>query len=138
MHATAQSLTTTAEESSRRANAVASASEETATNVQTVASATEQLASSSQEIGRQVAQSAAHRRPGRRPGAAQQRDRREAGRRGTEDREVVGLIQSIASQTNLLALNATIEAARAGRGRKGLCRRRVGGEVTCRPDGASD
>ncbi len=57
MQSSAQTLTATAEESTRQASAVAVASEQASANVQTVASATEELSSSIAEISRQVAQS---------------------------------------------------------------------------------
>ena len=120
MHATAESMAATAEETSRQATAVASSSDEATANVQTVAAATEELHSSISEISRQVAQSAeianiavieADRTNDTVLGLAQT-----AHKIG----EVVTLIQNIASQTNLLALNATIEAARAGDAGKGF------------------
>ncbi len=58
MRASAQSLSSTAEETSRQSTAVAAASEEASTNVQTVAAASEELSSSISEISRQVTQSA--------------------------------------------------------------------------------
>ena len=58
MHATAGSMSATAEETGRQATAVASASDQASSNVQTVAAATEQLHASTNEISRQVTQSA--------------------------------------------------------------------------------
>jgi methyl-accepting chemotaxis protein len=120
MHATASSMSATAEQTTQQASVVASAAEEASANVQTVASASEELASSIQEISRQVNQSAQVA-----ANAAQQSAHtndlmlglaQSAQRIG----EVVSLINNIASQTNLLALNATIEAARAGEAGKGF------------------
>ena len=120
MRATAEAMSSTAEETSRQATAVATACEEASANVQTVAAATEELSSSIGEIGRQVTSSA------RIAGDAVT----EAGRTNEKIHslteaaqrigEVVNLIHNIATQTNLLALNATIEAARAGEHGKGF------------------
>jgi methyl-accepting chemotaxis protein len=120
MQATASSMTTTAEETSRQSTVVASASEEASMNVQTVPAATEELSASVSEISRQVTQSAQI--AGK---AVSDADRTNAQIKGLADAaqkigEVVSLINDIASQTNLLALNATIEAARAGEMGKGF------------------
>ena len=120
LRATAETMTATAEETSRQSVAVAGTSEETSTNVQTAASATEEMASSIAEIGRQVGQSTAIAEQ-----AVQEASRTNATVRGLAQSaqkigQVIQLIQDIASQTNLLALNATIEAARAGEAGKGF------------------
>jgi methyl-accepting chemotaxis protein len=120
MHATAGSMTATAEETSRQATAVANASTEASANVQTVAVATEELHASISEISRQVAQASETANL-----AVAETERTNATVEGLSDAaqkigDVVSLIQNIASQTNLLALNATIEAARAGESGKGF------------------
>jgi methyl-accepting chemotaxis protein len=120
MHATAGSMTATAEETSRQATAVANASTEASANVQTVAVATEELHASISEISRQVAQASETANL-----AVAETERTNATVEGLSDAaqkigDVVALIQNIASQTNLLALNATIEAARAGESGKGF------------------
>jgi methyl-accepting chemotaxis protein len=120
MHATAGSMTATAEETSRQATAVANASTEASSNVQTVAVATEELHASISEISRQVAQASETANL-----AVAETERTNATVEGLAEAaqkigEVVSLIQNIASQTNLLALNATIEAARAGESGKGF------------------
>ena len=120
MAATSESMSATAEETSRQANAVAAASSQASSNVETVAVSTEELSGSVGEIGRQVAQSATI--AGR---AVEEANRTDATIRGLSQAaekigNVVQLIQDIASQTNLLALNATIEAARAGDAGKGF------------------
>ncbi len=127
LHATAQSMSATAEETTRQASAVAATAGETSNNVQTVAAATEELHSSISEISRQVSQSA-----GIAGQAVSEADRTNSTIEGLADTahrigEVVQMIQDIASQTNLLALNATIEAARAGEAGKGFAV--VAGEV---------
>ena len=120
LQSTAQSMSNTAEQTTRRATAVAAASEQASSNVQTVASASEELSSSISEISRQVAESA------KIAGQAVE----DAGHTNTQVQalaeaaqkigDVVKLINDIAGQTNLLALNATIEAARAGEAGKGF------------------
>ena len=120
MHATAGSMSATAEETSRQATAVATASEQASANVQTVAAATEELHASRQRdfpSGDAVGEFART--------AVVEADRTNATIQGLAETaqkigEVVSLIQNIASQTNLLALNATIEAARAGEAGRGL------------------
>jgi methyl-accepting chemotaxis protein len=127
LQSTANSMSTTAEETSRQATSVAATAGETSHNVQTVAAATEELHSSISEISRQVAQSA-----GIAGQAVEEADRTNVTIQGLAETaqrigEVVQMIQDIASQTNLLALNATIEAARAGDAGKGFAV--VAGEV---------
>ncbi len=120
MQASAQSMSVTAEETTKQAGAVAAASDESSANVQTVASAAEELSASIAEISRQVAHSSqiaatAVREAGRANEMVQ-------GLLGASQKigEIVALINQIADQTNLLALNATIEAARAGEAGKGF------------------
>ncbi|TAL00051.1 MAG: HAMP domain-containing protein [Rhodospirillaceae bacterium] len=120
MQTAAQSLSATAEETTRQSTTVAAASDQASANVQTVASATEELSSSIGEIGRQVEQSTRIARQAveqaRDTGVTVDALAQAAQRIG----DVVKLIQDVASQTNLLALNATIEAARAGDAGKGF------------------
>ncbi|WP_417432777.1 methyl-accepting chemotaxis protein [Kiloniella sp.] len=120
MEASAQLLSTTAENTSQQATSVAAASDEAASNVQTVAAAAEELSASEREINRQVGRSSEVV-----AGAVKKAD----GAHDTvgtlvnsvdEIGKVIELITGIAEQTNLLALNATIEAARAGEAGKGF------------------
>ncbi len=120
LQATAETMTITAGESSRRATAVAAASEQATTNVQTVAAAAEELSKSIIEISRQVDGSTTV--AGKAVEEAKRTDSRVHALSEAAQKigEVVQLINDIASQTNLLALNATIEAARAGEAGKGF------------------
>ncbi len=120
MQATAQQMSSTAEESSRQSANVASASDQASANVQTVAATAEELSVSTTEIGRRVTQSAKIA-----ANAVAETEATNDTVRGLADMavrigEVVELINDIAGQTNLLALNATIEAARAGEAGKGF------------------
>ena len=120
MSATAESLTSIAEKTSRQSVAVAAASEQASTNVQTVAGAAEQLSGSVVEISRRVASASAIAAT-----AVAESARSNALVNGLADAAqrvgaVTSLIREIAAQTNLLALNATIEAARAGDAGKGF------------------
>ena len=120
LQATAQTMTTTANETADQSNTVAAAAGEAAGNVNTVAAAAEELGASVSEIGRQVGGSAdlAQAAVAEAEATARHVDAlsQAAGRIGN----VVSLIASIAGQTNLLALNATIEAARAGEAGRGF------------------
>ncbi|MDR3448396.1 MAG: HAMP domain-containing methyl-accepting chemotaxis protein [Alphaproteobacteria bacterium] len=120
MQATAQSLKTTAEETSQQSVAASSASEETSVSVQTVAATAEQLTASIAEISNQVTQSTAITTKVAEDGEAANATMQILSTTAQKIGEVVQLIQSIAGQTNLLALNATIEAARAGDAGKGF------------------
>lgn len=120
LQATAQAMSTTAEEGQRQSSTVAAASEEASANVQTVASAGEELTSSISEISRQVSESA--RISAEASDHAQKTNVQIQGLAEAAQSigDVINLINDIASQTNLLALNATIEAARAGEAGKGF------------------
>ena len=120
LQATSKSMSSMADDASKKSVSVAAASEQASTNVQTVAAAAEELSSSIAEISRQVAEST------RVAGEAvtQVEDTngqvRSLAAAAEKIGDVVKLINDIASQTNLLALNATIEAARAGEAGKGF------------------
>jgi methyl-accepting chemotaxis protein len=120
MQATAQVLSSNADQTSSQSAEVTSASEVATSNVQTVAAATEELSSSVQEISRQVAKSTEIAKDAVRDAELTNEKIQGLAEASTKIGEVVGLINDIASQTNLLALNATIEAARAGEAGKGF------------------
>ena len=120
LQATAQSMSATAEETTRQARTVEGAASQASGSVQTVAAAAEELAASVQEISKQMSLSTTI--AGQ---AVEKADSTNRTVRGLADAaqkigEVVSLIHNIARQTNLLALNATIEAARAGEAGKGF------------------
>jgi methyl-accepting chemotaxis protein len=120
LEATSQSMTATAELSSRQASAVASAIEETAVNMRVVAASADQLSASGQQISARVSESV--RISENASSVAGHTTQLVNGLSEAVGKigEVVNLITDIASQTNLLALNATIEAARAGDAGKGF------------------
>jgi methyl-accepting chemotaxis protein len=120
LQSTSESMSATAEETSRQSTAVAAASEQATRNVQTVATAAEELSASITEISRQVNTSSDI--AGRAVDQAERTNKQVEGLAEAAQKigEVVNLIQDIAEQTNLLALNATIEAARAGEAGKGF------------------
>jgi methyl-accepting chemotaxis protein len=120
MQASAQSMSATAEETTKQAGAVAAASEEGAANVQTVASATEELSTSISEISRQVSHSSQIAANAVTQAAKANEMVQGLLNASQKIGEIVALINEIADQTNLLALNATIEAARAGEAGKGF------------------
>jgi methyl-accepting chemotaxis protein len=120
MEATAQSMTSLADQTNNRTVTVSSAAQQTSANVQTVASATEELAASIREIASQVTQSS---RIAERAVADTRRTNETVQTLATSAEKistVIQLINNIAGQTNLLALNATIEAARAGEAGRGF------------------
>ena len=120
LQASAQSLSVSAEQTSKQSNAVAAAAQEASANVQTVSSASEELSSSINEISSQINRSSqvANRAviDARAAGVSVATLVTAAQKIG----DVTQLISNIAEQTNLLALNATIEAARAGEAGKGF------------------
>ena len=127
METSAESLASTAEQTSDRSQTVTNAAEQASANVQTVASAAEELSAAISEISRQVAQSTSI--AGEAVVEIDTTNQKVQGLADAANRigEVVALITDIADQTNLLALNATIEAARAGEAGKGFAV--VAGEV---------
>jgi methyl-accepting chemotaxis protein len=120
LQATAESMSSIAEESARQAMAAAAASDQAASNVQTVATAAEELSASILEISRQVQHSTAISSEAAEEAQATTDVVRGLAAAASAIGEVVALITDIAEQTNLLALNATIEAARAGDAGKGF------------------
>lgn len=120
LEVSAQSLSGTAAESTRRADQVARVTDVSATNVQTVACASEQMAASASEIAGQVSQATGIARLADERARDADRTVRDLANSAARIGEVVSLITEIASQTNLLALNATIEAARAGEAGRGF------------------
>jgi len=120
MQATAQSMSSIADQTREQATIATSASTETSANVQTVASAAEELSASIREIARQVEQSAGISQQAVGQAGETQETVVQLSRAADRIGEVVSLISDIAEQTNLLALNATIEAARAGEAGKGF------------------
>jgi methyl-accepting chemotaxis protein len=120
MQRTAQALLETAEQTARQTQAAAQASEQTSSNVQTVAAASEELSTSISEINQQITKSASISQQASSEAAQTNTLMEGLNAAAVKIGDVVKLINDIAGQTNLLALNATIEAARAGEAGKGF------------------
>ncbi|MGU3494751.1 methyl-accepting chemotaxis protein [Xanthobacteraceae bacterium A53D] len=118
--AAARNLSSTAEETSRQAQAVGHAAQEASANVESVAASTEEMSASIREIGLQVSNAARVATSAADETSRTQSQIIELSNSAAKIGEVVDLITNIAGQTNLLALNATIEAARAGEMGKGF------------------
>ena len=123
----AQVLSTNADITRKRSQAVQEQAEEVRRNVDSVAAATHELAAAETEISRQVANTAKISRS-----AEQQAEHTRAtvanlSRSADRIGEIVQIITEVAGKTNMLALNATIEATRAGDAGKGFAV--VAGEV---------
>lgn len=120
MSAAAQTLSASAEETTRQASAVNEAAGSASGNVQTVAAATEEMSAAVMEISGQVRQTTSASKDAATIAQNSQAEIRALATAAAGIGEVVSLISNIASQTNLLALNATIESARAGDAGKGF------------------
>jgi methyl-accepting chemotaxis protein len=120
LQASAESLSTTAQETSSQATTVASASTQVSANIQTVSAAAEELATSVQEIRRQIGDATSMTSAAVTEASRTDSQVQALATAAQKINDVVELINNIASQTNLLALNATIEAARAGDAGKGF------------------
>lgn len=120
MRSTAQSLSTTAEETSQQSNAATATSENASNRVAAVASAADQLSASigGVELQAQGSQKMAQQAVEQAGNTAE--TARELEIAISKINDFMGLIKTIAGQTNLLALNATIEAARAGEAGRGF------------------
>jgi methyl-accepting chemotaxis protein len=105
MQATAESMSSTADQTNQQASAVSVAAEQASANVQTMAGATEETASSAGEIARQMTRSTSI--AARAVEAARNTDRQVQGLADTAQKieAVVAIINGIASQTNLLTIN---------------------------------
>ena len=113
-------LSSSADDTSRQAGVAAAAAEQAGKNVQTVATGTEEMSVTIKEIAKSAAEAA---RVATAAVSKAQRTNDLVGKLGDSSAEignVLKVITSIAEQTNLLALNATIEAARAGEAGKGF------------------
>jgi methyl-accepting chemotaxis protein len=120
LEGSAQTMSATAEETSRQSSAARNASQQTSANVQTVSSAATELSASVAEVNRQVTHSSQMTTRAATDAENTNRTVEALAAAASKISDVVNLISDIAAQTNLLALNATIEAARAGNAGKGF------------------
>lgn len=130
----AENMTSGAEQSASKANAVAAATEEmsanmgtvtmaseqAAQNVNIVANAMEEMTSAVQEIAGNTAKASKMTRDAVNYAKGSSEKVNLLGLAAKEISKVTEVITEISEQTNLLALNATIEAARAGDAGKGF------------------
>ncbi len=120
METAAQTMSETAEDTTRKSSTVASTAEQANSSLQMVASAAEELSASVREIAEQTNTSSTSAKDAVQRTEKASGDIRELVDAAQRIGDVVNLINDIAEQTNLLALNATIEAARAGEAGKGF------------------
>ncbi len=116
----AEALSANSTQTSTLSVSVAGSAEVATTSVQAVATAAEEMSASVSEIGRQAAASSSKSGSASSEAAETVDKVRELSDAAQRIGDVVSIIQAIAEQTNLLALNATIEAARAGEAGKGF------------------
>lgn len=116
----ANNVATSSEEMSANLNSVAAAMEQSSTNANMVASAAEEMTATINEIAENAerARSVSADAVGQAHSASEKMT--ELGQAADKIGKVTEAITEISEQTNLLALNATIEAARAGEAGKGF------------------
>ncbi len=120
LEASANTMSTAANQAEQQTTSAASAAADTSINVGAVAAATEELSASIQEISRQIANSSGIAMNAVTEASHTDTAMAELAESARRVGDIVALISGIAGQTNLLALNATIEAARAGDAGKGF------------------
>lgn len=120
LEASAESLVTMSNQTSRGAEKVAHSSQEAAANVYTVSSATEEMSASISQVAEMANKSFQAADLAFVETEASVASMNELKLAIGQIAQVTNLISEIAGQTNLLALNATIEAARAGESGKGF------------------
>ncbi len=116
----ANNVATAAEEMSANLNGVAAAMEQSTTNTSMVASAAEEMTSTISQIAQNAEQARLISEKAVIQAANTSDKMAELGKAAQAISKVTETITEISEQTNLLALNATIEAARAGEAGKGF------------------
>jgi methyl-accepting chemotaxis protein len=120
MISSADAMTGTAEDATRRTDEIASAVEQAAASINAVAGAAEEMRASLAEVSTKVEQSSRLTAQTVTDAEATNSEVARLAGAAAEIGQVVDVIGRIAAQTNLLALNATIEAARAGEAGRGF------------------
>ena len=116
----AQAVATAAEQMSSNLNNVAAAMEQSSTNTNMVASAAEEMSSTITEIAENAEKARGISSSAVDQAVLASEKMEELGQAADKIGRVTETITEISDQTNLLALNATIEAARAGEAGKGF------------------
>lgn len=116
----ANNVATAAEEMSANLNGVAAAMEQSTTNTTMVASAAEEMTATISQIAQNAEQAHVISKKAVQQASNTSAKMAELGQAAQAIGKVTEAITEISEQTNLLALNATIEAARAGEAGKGF------------------
>lgn len=116
----ANMVATASEEMNSNMRAIAAAMEQTSTNIQTVSSATEEMTATITEIARNTEKARDITGTAVNQSTEINSQINLLGTAAHEIGKITEVITAISAQTNLLALNATIEAARAGAAGKGF------------------
>jgi methyl-accepting chemotaxis protein len=120
LQASAEKMSSAAQETVMQSTTVANSSEQASANVEKVAAAGNELSATTNAILQQARHSSEIANEAVDGAFATNAKMKELATAADQINTVVALIRGIAEQTNLLALNATIEAARAGEAGRGF------------------
>jgi methyl-accepting chemotaxis protein len=120
LQASAQMLSTTAEETSCQSDAVAFSTKSAVSNVAIVANASQELATTASDISKRLSHSETIAAKAVQEAQISGQSIWNLAESSKKISEITDLISTVADQTNLLALNATIEATRAGAAGRGF------------------